>query len=105
MRSEFLITYGEEFLEKPNSLNNFLIVGKISDQLSNPNFFKRYDPKVVICLDGPLPYLLTSRIRQKKNLSIFADARYKNLSKRRLRILTSLKKTEYNDFDFIFTEN
>ena len=105
MRSEFLITYGEEFIEKPISLYDFLIVGKISDQLSNPNFFKRYDPKVVICLDGPLPYLLTSRIRQKKYLSIFADARSENLSKRRLRILTNLKKTEYSDFDFIFTEN
>ena len=40
MRAEFLITYGEEFTEKPNCLYDFLIIGKISDQLSHPNFFK-----------------------------------------------------------------
>ena len=105
MRSEFLITYGEEFIEKPNSLYDFLIVGKISDQLSHPNFFKKYDPKVIICLDGPLPFLLTSRIKQKKYLSIFADARSENLSKRKLRILSNFKKTVFNKFDFVFTEN
>ena len=105
MRSEFLITYGEEFIEKPNSLYDFLIVGKISDQLSHPNFFKKYDPKVIICLDGPLPYLLTSRIKQKKSLSIFADARSANLSKRKLKILSNFKKTVFNKFDFVFTEN
>ena len=105
MRSEFLITYGEEFIEKPNSLYDFLIVGKISDQLSHPNFFKKYDPKVIICLDGPLPYLLTSRIKQKKYLSIFADARLANLAKRKLRILSNFKKTVFNKFDFVFTEN
>ena len=105
MRSEFLITYGEEFIEKPNSLYDFLIVGKISDQLSHPNFFKIYDPKVIICLDGPLPYLLISRIKQKKYLSIFADARLANLAKRKLRILSNFKKTVFNKFDFVFTEN
>ena len=105
MRSEFLITYGEEFIEQPNSLYDFLIVGKISDQLSHPNFFKKYDPKVIICLDGPLPFLLTSRIKQKKYLSIFADARLANLAKRKLRILSNFKKTVFNKFDFVFTEN
>ena len=105
MRSEFLITYGEEFIEKPNSLYDFLIVGKISDQLSHPNFFKKYDPKVIICLDGPLPYLLISRIKQKKYLSVFADARLANLAKRKLRILSNFKKTVFNKFDFVFTEN
>ena len=105
MRSEFLITYGEEFTEKPNSFYDFLIVGKISDQLSHPNFFKKYDPKVIICLDGPLPYLLTSRIKQKKYLSIFADARLTNLAKRKLRFLSNFKKTVFNKFDFVFTEN
>ena len=105
MRSEFLITYGEEFTEKPNSFYDFLIVGKISDQLSHPNFFKKYDPKVIICLDGPLPYLLTSRIKQKKYLSIFADARLTNLAKRKLRFLPNFKKTVFNKFDFVFTEN
>ena len=105
MRSEFLITYGEEFIEKPNSLYDFLIAGKISDQLSHPNFFKKYDPKVVICLDGPLPYLLISRIKQKKYLSILADARLANLAQRKLRILSNFKKTVFNKFDFVFTEN
>ncbi len=105
MRSEFLITYGEEFIEKPNSLYDFLIVGKISDQLSHPNFFKKYDPKVIICLDGPLPYLLTSRIKQKKYLSIFADARLANLARRKLGFLSNFKKTVFNKFDFVFTEN
>ena len=61
MRAKFLITYGDEFTEKPNSLNDFLVIGKISDQLSHPTFFKEYDPKAIICLDGPLPYLLASR--------------------------------------------
>ena len=105
IRSEFLITYGEEFIEKPKSLYDFLVVGKISDQLSHPNFFKKYDPKVIICLDGPLPYLLTSRIKQKQNLSIFADARLANLARRKLRILSNFKKTVFNEFDFVFTEN
>ena len=105
IRSKFLITYGEEFIEKPKSLYDFLVVGKISDQLSHPNFFKKYDPKVIICLDGPLPYLLTSRIKQKQNLSIFADARLANLAKRKLRILSNFKKTVFNEFDFVFTEN
>ena len=105
MRLEFLITYGEEFIEKPNSLYDFLIVGKISDQLSHPNFFKKYDPKVIICLDGPIPYLLISRIKQKKYLSILADARLANLAQRKLRILSNFKKTVFNKFDFVFTEN
>ena len=105
MRSEFLITYGEEFTEKPNSFYDFLIVGKISDQLSHPNFFKKYDPKVIICLDGPLPYLLISRIKQKKYLSILADARLANLAQRKLIILSNFKKTVFNKFDFVFTEN
>ena len=105
LRTEFLITYGEEFTKKPISLYGFLILGKISDQLSHPNFFKEYDPQVVICLDGPLPYLLTSRIKQKKYLSIFADARLANLTKRKLRILSNFKKNVFNKFDFVFTEN
>ena len=105
MRAEFLITYGEEFTEKPASLYGFLILGKISDQLSHPNFFKEYDPQVIICLDGPLPYLLTSRIKQKKYLSIFADVRSENLSKRKLKILPKFKKNIFNNFDFMFTEN
>ena len=71
----------------------------------HPNFFKKYDPKVVICLDGPLPYLLISRIKQKKYLSIFADARLANLAKRKLRILSNFKKNGFNKFDFVFTEN
>ena len=100
-----LITYGEEFNEKPKSLNDFLIVGKISDQLSFPNFFKKYDPKVIICLDGPIPYLLTSRIKQKKHLSIFADARSKNLLRRTLKIFPNFKKSMLNKFDFVFAEN
>jgi 3-deoxy-D-manno-octulosonic-acid transferase len=105
MTSEFLITYGEGFIGKPNSLYDFLIVGKISDQLSHPKFFKKYDPKVIICLDGPLPFLLTSRIKRKKYLSIFADARLANLAKRKIRILSTFKKNVFNQFDFIFTEN
>ena len=105
MRSEFLITYGEEFTEKPNSFYDFLIVGKISDQLSHPNFFKKYDPKVIICLDGPLPYLLTSTIKQKKYRSIGADARITQVAKRKLRFLSNFKKTVFNKFDFVFTEN
>jgi len=105
MRSELLITYGEEFNEKPKSLNDLLIIGKISDQLSYPNFFKIFDPKVIICLDGPIPYLLTSRIKQKTNLSIFADARSKNLLKRTLKIFPNFKKSMLNKFDFVFAEN
>jgi len=105
LRAEFLITYGEEFTDKPNSLYDFLIIGKISDQLSHPNFFKEYDPQVIICLDGPLPYLLTSRIKQNKYLSIFADVRSKNLSNRKLKILPNFRKTVFNNFDFVFTEN
>jgi len=42
-----MITYGEEFTNKPISLYDFLILGKISDQLSHPNFFKEYDPQVI----------------------------------------------------------
>ena len=105
IRAKFLITYGEEFTEKPNSLYDFLIIGKISDQLSHPTFFKEYDPKAIICLDGPLPYLLTSRIKQKKYLSIFADVRSENLSKRKLKILPKFKKNIFNNFDFVFTED
>ena len=105
LRTEFLITYGEEFAKKPISCNDFLILGKISDELSHPNFFKEYDPQVIICLDGPLPYLLTSRIKQKKYLSIFADARLANLRKRKLKILPNFRKTVFNNFDFVFTEN
>ena len=60
----------KSLMKNPIVLYDFLIIGKISDQLSHQIFFKEYDPKVVICLDGPLPYLLTSRIKQKKHLSI-----------------------------------
>jgi hypothetical protein len=105
LRAEFLITYGEEFTNKPISLYDFLILGKISDQLSHPNFFKEYDPQVIICLDGPLPYLLTSRIKHNKYLSIFADVRSKNLSNRKLKILPNFRKTVFNNFNFVFTEN
>ena len=100
-----LITYGEEFNEKPKSLNDLLIIGKISDQLSYPNFFKIYDPKVIICLDGPIPYLVTSRIKQKSHLSIFADARSKNLPKRTVKIFPNFKKNMLSKFDFVFAEN
>ena len=100
-----LVTYGEVFNEKPKSLNDLSIIGKISDQLSYPNFFKKYDPKVVICLDGPIPYLLNSRIKQKRHLSIFADARSKNLLKRTLKIFPNFKKSMLNKFDFVFAEN
>tara|TARA_B100001248_G_scaffold242682_1_gene210397 strand:- start:234 stop:1268 length:1035 start_codon:yes stop_codon:yes gene_type:complete len=105
LRTEFLITYGEAFAKKPISLYDFLIVGKISDQLSHPNFFKEYDPQVIICLDGPLPYLLTLRIKQNKYFSIFADVRSKNLLNRKLKILPNFRKTVFNNFDFVFTEN
>ena len=105
MRTEFLITYGEEFTEKPNSLYDFLIIGKVSDQLSYPNFFKEYDPKVVICLDAPIPYVLTSRIKQKKHLSIFADVRSENLPKRKLKILPNFGQNVLNKFNFVFTED
>ena len=100
-----LVTYGEEFNEKPKSLNDLLIVGKISDQLSCPNFFKIYDPKIIICLDGPIPYLVTSRIKQKSHLSIFADARSKNLPKRTVKIFPNFKKNMLSEFDFVFAEN
>jgi 3-deoxy-D-manno-octulosonic-acid transferase len=105
IKSEYLLTYGEEFIEKPISSYGFIIAGKISDQLSYPNFFKKYDPKVIICLDGPLPYLLTSRIKQTKYLSIFADARSENLPTRRLKIIEKFRKGLFRNFDFIFTEN
>ena len=105
LQSEFLLTYGEEFIRKPTSSYDFLVIGKISDQLSHLNFFKKYDPKVIICLDGPLPYLLKLRIKQKKYLSIFADARSENLPKRRFKIFPNLKKTIFSKFDFVFTEN
>ena len=105
MRTEFLITYGEKFTKKPTSLYDFLILGKISDQLSHPNFFKEYDPQIIICLDGPLPYLLTSRIKQNNYLSILADVRSENLSKRTLKILPNFRKTVFKNFDFVFAEN
>ena len=105
LQSEFLLTYGEEFIRKPTSSYDFLVIGKISDQLSHLNFFKKYDPKVIICLDGPLPYLLKLRIKQKKYLSIFADARSENLPKRRFKIFPNFKKTIFSKFDFVFTEN
>ena len=99
------MTYGQEFIETPISSYDFIIAGKISDQLSYPNFFKKYDPKVIICLDGPLPYLLTSRIKQRKYLSIFADARSENLPSRKLKIIQNFKKGVFSNFDFVFTEN
>ncbi len=105
LQSEFLLTYGEEFIRKPTSSYDFLVIGKISDQLSHLDFFKKYDPKVIVCLDGPLPYLLKLRIKQKKYLSIFADARSENLPKRRFKIFPNLKKTIFSKFDFVFTEN
>ena len=60
---------------------------------------------MIICLDGPLPYLLKLRIKQKKYLSIFADARSENLPKRRFGIFPNFKKTIFSKFDFVFTEN
>ena len=34
MRAKFLITYGDEFTEKPNSLYDFLIIGKIFSEVT-----------------------------------------------------------------------
>jgi hypothetical protein len=71
LQSEFLLTYGEEFIRKPTSSYDFLVIGKISDQLSHLNFFKKYDPKVIICLDGPLPLSTKVKNKTKKILEYF----------------------------------
>ena len=103
--NECLLSYGEAFNEKPKVSESIHLIGKISDQLSSPKFFQKYGPKVIICLDGPLPYLLKSYVKKKKYFSILADLRSESLPKRKFRLIPNLKMSELNIFDFIFPEN
>lgn len=100
-----MLSYGEAFKKKPKVSESFQLIGKISDQLSSPNFFQKYGPEVIICLDGPLPYLLKSCVKKKKYLSILADLRSESLPKRKFRLIPNFKMSEFNNFDIIFPEN
>ena len=100
-----MLSYGEAFKKKPKVSESIHLIGKISDQLSSPNFFQKYGPEVIICLDGPLPYLLKSRVKKKKYLSILADLRSESLPQRKFRLIPNFKMSEFSNFDIIFPEN